>query len=115
MNIHYRQILLSPEILPVVEFVLEEGVTDEEAVRLIQQSGGGNAGDLEDPSNEKEEEEDSRWKQTQSGSAQALTLDSSPTHGTSTEDPFTANLMSFFVSFLLMWHNMRNIASTFIL
>ncbi|XP_066967390.1 intraflagellar transport protein 122 homolog isoform X2 [Macrobrachium rosenbergii] len=92
---------VSFEILPVVEFVLDEDITDEEGVRLIQQSGGNGPDDQEGGSKENDDGDDddgddNRWKQTHSGNAQALTLDSSPVHGSNNEDPFTANLMSFY-------------------
>ncbi|XP_045581276.1 intraflagellar transport protein 122 homolog [Procambarus clarkii] len=89
---------VSFEILPLVEFVLEEGITDEEAVRLIQHSGGGgSARDKKGSVGENDdEEEDNHWKQTDSGGAQALTLDTSPTHSQNDDDPFTANLMNFY-------------------
>ncbi|KAK7079218.1 hypothetical protein SK128_004845, partial [Halocaridina rubra] len=83
------------EILPVVEFVLEEDITDEEAVRLIQQSGLGGGTDQEDIPKVEDEKEDKRWKQTESGNAQALTLDGSPSPSPG-DDPFTTNLLSFY-------------------
>lgn len=87
------------EILPIVEFVLEEEIGDEEAVRLIQQSGGGgSSGDGDGSTKENRGDEDGHWRQTESGDAQALTLDSSPTHSQNNDDPFTANLMNFYVS-----------------
>ncbi|XP_064120336.1 intraflagellar transport protein 122 homolog [Macrobrachium nipponense] len=57
------------------------------------QEGGSKENDGND---DDEDDDDSRWKQTHSGNAQALTLDSSPVHGSNNEDPFTANLMSFY-------------------
>ncbi|XP_076048143.1 intraflagellar transport protein Oseg1 [Oratosquilla oratoria] len=82
---------VSFEILPVVEFVLDESLTDEEALRLIQQSNSSQNIGTGDGDNE----DDGRWKETESGDAQALTLESSPSHGPQ-DDPFTANLMSFY-------------------
>ena len=76
--------------------MLEEDISDEEAVRLIMQSGGYSSGRKNSIGGRDIEEED-RWKETETGDAQALTLDSSPTHSTN-DDPFTANLMSFYVS-----------------
>lgn len=94
----YIQFFFS-EILPVVEFVVEEEITDEEAVHLIQQSGSGKS-DRVGSANEGEEEqnEDNRWKETESGDAQALMLDGSPSH-MQNSDPFTSNLLGFYVRF----------------
>ncbi|XP_047473268.1 intraflagellar transport protein 122 homolog [Penaeus chinensis] len=87
---------VSFEILPVVEFVVEEEITDEEAVHLIQQSGSGKT-DRVGSANDGEEEqnEESRWKETESGDAQALMLDGSPSH-MQNSDPFTSNLLGFY-------------------
>lgn len=78
---------------------MDEEITDEEAVRLIQQSGGGGVGDGDSSAKETKEEED-HWRQSDSGDAQALTFDDSQTHSQNTDDPFTANLMNFYVSSL---------------
>ncbi|KAK3882424.1 hypothetical protein Pcinc_013198 [Petrolisthes cinctipes] len=89
---------VSFEILPVVEFVLEEEITDEEAIHLIQQSGGGGVKDSEEGEGEGEGGEGGHWRQSDTGAAQALTLDSSPSQSPShsNHDPFTANLMNFY-------------------
>ena len=89
-----KVILYLTEILPVVEFVLEEGLSDEDALHLIQQSGGSDSKD----GDTKDEEEDNHWKRSDSGTAEALTFDGSPTHAELSDDPFTANLMNFYVS-----------------
>ncbi|XP_050737940.1 intraflagellar transport protein 122 homolog [Eriocheir sinensis] len=89
---------VSFEILPVVEFMLEEEISDEEAMHLIQQSGGGDSGSEDDPKpNGDEEEEENHWRRSDSGNAQALTLDGdSPDPADPSDDPFTANLMNFY-------------------
>lgn len=104
-DVHCTFTVYLSEILPVVEFVLEEGITDEEAIHLIQQSGGG-VKDNEGGEGEEEGGEGDRWRQSDTGAAQALTLDSSPPQSPShtTHDPFTANLMNFYVSHLLAVH-----------
>lgn len=93
------------EILPVVEFVLEEGISDEEAMHLIQQSGGNDSGNEDNSkANGEEEEEENHWKRSDSGNAQALTLDGgSPDPTDPSDDPFTANLMNFYVSITCLW------------
>ena len=70
------------EVLPLVEFQLEEDISDEEAVRLI-----------EAPSPVPEESDNSqRWQQSTNDTFQTMQFDEpSP----SLEDPFTARLMSF--------------------
>ncbi|NXR08935.1 IF122 protein, partial [Semnornis frantzii] len=69
----------SYEVLHLVEFYLEEGITDEEAVALI---------DLEAPRLKKRE---AKWQETMSDHAQSLRLSDSAdiTEG---DDPFTAKL-----------------------
>ncbi|KAL0279839.1 UNVERIFIED_CONTAM: hypothetical protein PYX00_001315 [Menopon gallinae] len=67
------------EILPLVEFFLEDDISDEEAVRLIDtppvpQNGSG----------------DGEWVQSENEVYQALQLNESPA-----SDPFTAKLVSF--------------------
>lgn len=80
--------------------MLEEEISDEEAMHLIQQSGGGDTSNEDDSKpNGDEEEEENHWRRSDSGSAQALTLDGdSPDPTDPTDDPFTANLMNFYVS-----------------
>ncbi|XP_062855232.1 intraflagellar transport protein 122 homolog isoform X3 [Trichomycterus rosablanca] len=68
----------SYEVLPLVEFYLEDGITDEEAVSLI---------DLEVPRIERKA---SRWHETSSGESQTLKLDEDVERPD--EDPFTAKL-----------------------
>ncbi|XP_076122170.1 intraflagellar transport protein 122 homolog [Alosa pseudoharengus] len=67
----------SYEVLPLVEFYLEEGITDEEAVSLI---------DLEAPQTDRKS---SRWHNMSSGESQSLKLEDSVDES---EDPFTAKL-----------------------
>ncbi|NXV77562.1 IF122 protein, partial [Atlantisia rogersi] len=69
----------SYEVLHLVEFYLEDGITDEEAVALI---------DLEAPRLNKRE---NKWQETTSDHAQSLRLDDS-TDLTEDDDPFTAKL-----------------------
>ncbi|CAL4124428.1 unnamed protein product, partial [Meganyctiphanes norvegica] len=85
---------VSFEILPMVEFSLDEGITDEEAVRLIQQSSGSVNNTQHNGTADQEIQED-RWQESADGDNQALTLSSSPTN-TGNSDPFTGNLMSFY-------------------
>lgn len=94
------------EILPVVEFVLDEGISDEEAMHLIQQSGGSDSGNEDDSkTNDDEDEEENHWRRSDSGNAQALTFDgSSPDPADPSDDPFTANLMNFYVSTTSLCH-----------
>ncbi|NWX88011.1 IF122 protein, partial [Nothoprocta pentlandii] len=69
----------SYEVLHLVEFYLEDGITDEEAVALI---------DLEAPGLNKRE---SKWQEMMSDNAQSLRLDDN-TDATEEDDPFTAKL-----------------------
>ncbi|KAM6256661.1 intraflagellar transport protein 122 homolog [Porphyrio hochstetteri] len=69
----------SYEVLHLVEFYLEDGITDEEAVALI---------DLEAPRLNKRE---NKWQEMTSDHAQSLRLDDS-TDLTEDDDPFTAKL-----------------------
>ncbi|XP_054035805.1 intraflagellar transport protein 122 homolog [Dryobates pubescens] len=69
----------SYEVLHLVEFYLEEGITDEEAVALI---------DLEAPRPSKRE---SKWQESVSDHAQSLRLSDSG-DVTEEDDPFTAKL-----------------------
>ncbi|XP_070319507.1 intraflagellar transport protein 122 homolog isoform X5 [Odocoileus virginianus] len=68
----------SYEVLHLVEFYLEEGITDEEAVSLI---------DLEAPRLKRE----SKWQEITSNNAQTLRLDESM-DSVGDDDPFTAKL-----------------------
>lgn len=72
------------EILPLVEFELDEGITDMEAIRLI-----------ETPQNEKLQS-DNGWKQEVSETHEALQLD---LDADDMEDPFTSRLINFEVPF----------------
>ncbi|KAM6126230.1 intraflagellar transport protein 122 homolog isoform 1-T1 [Phoenicopterus ruber ruber] len=69
----------SYEVLHLVEFYLEDGITDEEAVALI---------DLEAPRLNKRE---NKWQEMMSDHAQSLRLDDN-TDVTEDDDPFTAKL-----------------------
>nr|XP_009938270.1 PREDICTED: intraflagellar transport protein 122 homolog isoform X1 [Opisthocomus hoazin] len=69
----------SYEVLHLVEFYLEDGITDEEAVALI---------DLEAPGLHKRE---NKWQEMTSDHAQSLRLDDN-TDTTEDDDPFTAKL-----------------------
>ncbi|KAM6413714.1 intraflagellar transport protein 122 homolog [Rhynochetos jubatus] len=69
----------SYEVLHLVEFYLEDGITDEEAVALI---------DLEAPRMNKKE---NKWQEMMSDHAQSLRLDDN-TDVTEDDDPFTAKL-----------------------
>ncbi|XP_028334450.1 intraflagellar transport protein 122 homolog isoform X6 [Physeter macrocephalus] len=68
----------SYEVLHLVEFYLEEGITDEEAVSLI---------DLEAPRHKRE----SKWQEIASNTSQTLRLDE-PLDSMGDDDPFTAKL-----------------------
>ncbi|XP_069142693.1 intraflagellar transport protein 122 homolog isoform X2 [Argopecten irradians] len=73
---------VSFEVLPLVEFVLEPGLTDEEAVLVL---------DLSIPKQKKEEK---NWQEKRMGPAQTLRLGDDPPEEED-DDPFTAKLMSF--------------------
>ncbi|CAC5401558.1 IFT122 [Mytilus coruscus] len=73
---------VSFEVLPLVEFVIEEGITDEEAVQIL---------DLSIP---KQKKEDKKWHESRMGQAQTLRL-GDETDEPEEEDPFTAKLHSF--------------------
>ncbi|XP_005387145.1 PREDICTED: intraflagellar transport protein 122 homolog isoform X1 [Chinchilla lanigera] len=68
----------SYEVLHLVEFQLEEGISDEEAVALI---------DLEAPRHRRED----RWQEVASGDSQTLRLDET-VDPSGDDDPFTAKL-----------------------
>ncbi|XP_062056469.1 intraflagellar transport protein 122 homolog isoform X4 [Lepus europaeus] len=68
----------SYEVLHLVEFYLEEGITDEEAVSLI---------DLEAPRHKRE----NKWQEVTSSNAQMLRLEETQ-DSTGDDDPFTAKL-----------------------
>ena len=72
---------VSFEVLPLVEFVLEDGITDEEAVQVL---------DLSIP---KQKKEDKKWHESRIGQAQTLRLGDEPEE--EEDDPFTAKLHSF--------------------
>lgn len=67
------------EILPLVEFILEEGISDQEAINLIESSeetdGGGDG---------------NKWKQEVADNHEALRLDDEVE-----EDPFTSKVISY--------------------
>lgn len=68
----------SYEVLPLVQFYLEEGIGDEEAVSLI---------DLEVP---RSDERDTQWHNAGRGESQSLRMDDS--FSEAEEDPFTAKM-----------------------
>jgi intraflagellar transport protein 122 len=75
------------EVLPLVEFQLEPGISDEEAVNLI-----------EAPTPVTEETNQARgWHQSAGDTFQTMQFDDSPS---SIKDPFTARLMNFEVCHL---------------
>ena len=67
---------VSFEILPLVEFQLEDGITDVEAMRLIESDSG-------------DDNKDDKWKEEQDN---VLTLGDGDDSG---QDPFTTRLYSF--------------------
>lgn len=67
------------EILPLVEFVLEDGITDIEAVRLI-----------ETPADVTKSKKTDGWKQELSDTHQMLKLDEEVV-----EDPFAGRLLTY--------------------
>ncbi|XP_072181762.1 intraflagellar transport protein 122 homolog [Diadema setosum] len=73
------------EVLPLVEFHLEEGISDEEAVQLIEMEPlkkGRNQGD--------------KWRESNSGNIQSMRLDDYGTDDNDVQDdPFMARLLSF--------------------
>lgn len=70
---------VSYEALPVVGFVLEDGISDEEALKLIKK----------DPPRRKAS---SRWKETDEGTTQTLRMDDAPPETDEVvEDPFHAS------------------------
>ena len=70
---------VSFEILPLVEFQLEDGISDMEAMRLIEtESGGGSGGD--------------KWKEDEGENVLRLNPEEEVGGG---EDPFTTRLYSF--------------------
>ncbi|XP_052090245.1 intraflagellar transport protein 122 homolog isoform X2 [Mytilus californianus] len=73
---------VSFEVLPLVEFVIEEGITDEEAVQIL---------DLSIP---KEKKEEKKWHESRMGQAQTLRLGDEADEPEE-DDPFTAKLHSF--------------------
>lgn len=72
---------VSFEVLPLVEFVLEDGIADDEAVQIL---------DLSIP---KQTQEDKKWHEKNIGRAQTLQLGDEPDEPD--EDPFTAKLQTF--------------------
>lgn len=74
-------------------------------MHLIQQSGGSDSGNEDDSKTAAdEEEEENHWKRSDSGNAQALTFDGgSPEPADPSDDPFTANLMNFYVSVICLF------------
>ncbi|XP_041457748.1 intraflagellar transport protein 122 homolog isoform X2 [Lytechinus variegatus] len=76
---------VSFEVLPLVEFHLEEGIPDEEAVQLIQ---------MEPPRNGRSGGD--KWSESNKGNVQSMRLDEYGGDDSDVqEDPFTARLLSF--------------------
>ncbi|KAK3754001.1 hypothetical protein QZH41_009256 [Actinostola sp. cb2023] len=75
------------KVLPLVEFILEVDIGDTEAVKLIET----------EPSTQRKKDL-SKWKATDMGNVQTLTLNDMPLDDDEDQDPFTAKLMSFEVS-----------------
>ncbi|XP_066284975.1 intraflagellar transport protein 122 homolog [Branchiostoma lanceolatum] len=70
------------EVLPLVEFVLEDGISDEEALQLLDQ----------EPSSKKVKD---KWKENKMrGDIQSMRFDDD-TDDMENDDPFTSRLMSF--------------------
>jgi intraflagellar transport protein 122 len=79
------------EVLPLVEFQLEPGISDEEAVNLI-----------EAPTSVAEESNQDRgWLQTAGDTFQTMQFDDS---SAGMKDPFTARLMNYEVCYLLCYN-----------
>ena len=76
------------EVLPLVEFQLEPGISDEEAVRLIEAP----APVPEEPSHGRD------WLQSTGDTYQTMQFDESPGNVT---DLFTARLMNYEVHYLI--------------
>ncbi|XP_064607326.1 intraflagellar transport protein 122 homolog isoform X2 [Liolophura sinensis] len=74
---------VSFEVLPLVEFVLEDGISDVEAVQIL---------DMSIPKPKKEFS--SPWQETKMNNFQSLRIGDEP-EGSDTDDPFTARLMTF--------------------
>ncbi|XP_061187801.1 intraflagellar transport protein 122 homolog isoform X4 [Saccostrea echinata] len=74
---------VSFEVLPLVEFVLDSSLTDEEAVQIL---------DLSIP---RQKKEDRGWKEGRIGHAQTLSLGQAQDDEPEEEDPFSAKLMTF--------------------
>ncbi|XP_074646999.1 intraflagellar transport protein 122 homolog [Tubulanus polymorphus] len=70
---------VSFEVLPLVEFILEDDIIDEEAIQLI---------DYEAPTPIKED----NWQESRGGNVQSLRMDDTPEEE---EDAFTAKLLSY--------------------
>ncbi|XP_068714789.1 intraflagellar transport protein 122 homolog isoform X2 [Montipora foliosa] len=73
------------EVLPLVEFVLEDGISDEEALKLIEKDSTKTGGRKKSGSN---------WQEKDMGNFQTLQLTEEPPEEQE-DDPFTAKLMSF--------------------
>ncbi|KAL4226474.1 hypothetical protein ACF0H5_014457 [Mactra antiquata] len=74
---------VSFEVLPLVEFVIEDGITDEEAIQIL---------DLSIPKAKKEEK---NWQESRIGNAQSLRLGDEPEEDIEESDPFSTKLMTF--------------------
>ncbi|WAR26649.1 IF122-like protein [Mya arenaria] len=74
---------VSFEVLPLVEFVLEDGITDEEAITIL---------DLSVPI---KKDEDRKWNESRAGNMQSLRLGDEPEDEEEQEDPFSNKLLTF--------------------
>lgn len=82
---------LFPELLPLVEFQLEDGISDSEAIRLIESP----------PSID--EKNNTEWIQELSDTTQTLQINEN-TSEDNIEDVFTAHLLNLEVR-INSWHN----------
>ncbi|KAK3103245.1 hypothetical protein FSP39_017787 [Pinctada imbricata] len=75
---------VSFEVLPLVEFVLDSSLTDEEAVQIL---------DLSIPKPKKGER--GNWQESRVGQAQTLRLGDDPEEADDEDDPFNTKMMTF--------------------
>ncbi|XP_052282617.1 intraflagellar transport protein 122 homolog isoform X3 [Dreissena polymorpha] len=74
---------VSFEVLPLVEFVIEDGISDEEAITIL---------DLSVP---KPKNEEKKWQESRTGNMQSLRLGDEQEEEEEEEDPFSNKLMTF--------------------
>ncbi|XP_014675394.1 PREDICTED: intraflagellar transport protein 122 homolog [Priapulus caudatus] len=75
---------ISYEVLPLVEFVLEDGISDEEALQMIDSESG---------SGSKDGAEDQQWSETAISGGESMKMNEVGGH--QREDPFTQKLLTF--------------------